>query len=492
MKKLLLLFGMLIGPLIGWAQVPVYQAVVFVSTPSSGACVNGSPMQIAISTGAVYTCAASVWTQLGASDTDGFPITIGSTSVEGGSTTTSVSGLTVDGVTPTVFGYVDPTSSIQTQLNGKQASLGYTAAHSGANSDITSLTGLTTPLSIAQGGIGAATASQNSIFAGPATGGTGAPSFQTAPTFSAANLTGFPTLNQNTTGTSAGLSGSQTANYFYATPNGSSGTASFRAIVTADVPTLNQNTTGTAANLTGTPALPNGTTATTQTSSDSSTKLSTTAFVQSVVSGIGAANLAASGNGGVSGVLPVANGGTGTGSTLIGLVRGNSSALTAAEISGDCTTSGSNAITCTKTSGTALGTLATASVGTGVTISGNNLNSNAVYQLSFQPGLLTSVTNTISVFSKVSKASTVDNITGSSLLLSCISNPVITMYECGTSSSCSSPTTIGSVTVSATGTATAGTISSSSITAGDWVGFAISSGTCTSLDIAANSQIHSN
>jgi len=56
----------------------------------------------------------------------GFPITLGSTSIAGSSTTTSVSGLTVDGVTPTVMGYVDPTSSIQTQLNGKQATLGFT------------------------------------------------------------------------------------------------------------------------------------------------------------------------------------------------------------------------------------------------------------------------------------------------------------------------------------------------------------------------------
>ena len=46
--------------------------------------------------------------------------------------------------------------------------------------------------------------------------------------------------------------GSQTANYFYASPNGSSGTPSFRAIVAADIPTLNQNTTGTSANITAT------------------------------------------------------------------------------------------------------------------------------------------------------------------------------------------------------------------------------------------------
>jgi hypothetical protein len=47
---------------------------------------------------------------------------------------------------------------------------------------------------------------------------------------------------------------SGTANYFWATPNGTTGVPSLRAIVAADIPTLNQNTTGnaaTATNLTG-------------------------------------------------------------------------------------------------------------------------------------------------------------------------------------------------------------------------------------------------
>jgi hypothetical protein len=47
----------------------------------------------------------------------------------------------------------------------------------------------------------------------------------------------------------------------------------------ATIPQLNQNTTGTAANLSGTPALPVGTTATTPSLGDNSTKLATTAFV---------------------------------------------------------------------------------------------------------------------------------------------------------------------------------------------------------------------
>lgn len=62
--------------------------------------------------------------------------------------------------------------------------------------------------------------------------------------------------------------------------------------IAGDFPTLNQNTTGTAANLSGTPALPNGATGTTQTLTDATTKLATDAFV----------------NGGIAGVCPIAAG----------------------------------------------------------------------------------------------------------------------------------------------------------------------------------------
>jgi hypothetical protein len=51
---------------------------------------------------------------------------------------------------------------------------------------------------------------------------------------------------------------SKTANYVLASPNGSAGSPTFRALVAADVPTLNQNTTGTASNVTGTVAIANG------------------------------------------------------------------------------------------------------------------------------------------------------------------------------------------------------------------------------------------
>ena len=65
-----------------------------------------------------------------------------------------------------------------------------------------------------------------------------------------------------TTGTLTAALASQTANYFFAAPNGSAGAPTFRAIVAADVPTLNQNTTGTASNVTGIVAVANGGTGT--------------------------------------------------------------------------------------------------------------------------------------------------------------------------------------------------------------------------------------
>ncbi len=68
--------------------------------------------------------------------------------------------------------------------------------------------------------------------------------------------------------------------------------------------------------------------------------------------------------------VAVAQGGTGTGSTLTGLVRGSASAMTAAELSGDATTSGSNSVTVTKINGASLSGLATGilknTTGTGV------------------------------------------------------------------------------------------------------------------------------
>ena len=82
-------------------------------------------------------------------------------------------------------------------------------------------------------------------------------------TVSGLTLTGTVTSTGNLTlgGTLAVLPSnfaSQTANTFLAAPNGSAAAPTFRAIVAADIPTLNQNTTGNAANVTGTVAIANG------------------------------------------------------------------------------------------------------------------------------------------------------------------------------------------------------------------------------------------
>ncbi len=55
---------------------------------------------------------------------------------------------------------------------------------------------------------------------------------------------------------------------------------------------MNQNTSGTAANLSGTPALPNGTAATTQSASDNTTKLATTAYADAQAALRGTGNAA--------------------------------------------------------------------------------------------------------------------------------------------------------------------------------------------------------
>ena len=72
---------------------------------------------------------------------------------------------------------------------------------------------------------------------------------------------------------------SQTANTFLAAPNGAPGVPTFRAIVAADVPTLNQNTSGTAANVTGVVAIANGG------SGQTTAQLAMNAFAGAVTSG---------------------------------------------------------------------------------------------------------------------------------------------------------------------------------------------------------------
>lgn len=143
----------------------------------------------------------------------------------GTSDTQTLTNKTVDGVTPTVFGYVDPTSSIQTQLNAKASS----SAATTVNGQTCTL-GSTCTVPIQTNGT--PNTSQAGINLKPST--TNAVGLTVTPT--------NPGTNQETFEVTGGAY------------------------------------TGTAAGLSGTPALPNGTTATTQLCSDATTLLATDYF----------------------------------------------------------------------------------------------------------------------------------------------------------------------------------------------------------------------
>ena len=86
----------------------------------------------------------------------------------------STDGATVSQVTAAGATYLVKASNLSDVANATTSRTNLVAAKSGANSDITSITGLTTPLTVAQGGIGAATLTANNVLLG---NGTSAPQF---------------------------------------------------------------------------------------------------------------------------------------------------------------------------------------------------------------------------------------------------------------------------------------------------------------------------
>lgn len=111
--------------------------------------------------------------------------------------------------------------------------------------------------SLSMGGSSAGTAGQVLTSAGAGT----APTWSTPASGSVTSVTGTspvvssggttPAISLDTAyGDTLNPYASKTANYVLAAPNGSAGVPTFRAIVAADIPTLNQNTTGNAATAT--------------------------------------------------------------------------------------------------------------------------------------------------------------------------------------------------------------------------------------------------
>src|SRR3984957_17093237 len=114
---------------------------------------------------------------------------------------------------------------------------------------VISLNGLTGALTLV-GGTGITITPSGSTITISSTGGGTVTSVGLSDSTGLFNITGSPVTTSGTL--TLATFKSQTANTFFAAPNGSAGAPTFRAIVPADVPTLNQNTTGTAANITAT------------------------------------------------------------------------------------------------------------------------------------------------------------------------------------------------------------------------------------------------
>jgi len=177
---------------------------------------------------------------------------------------------------------------------------------------------------------------------------------------------------------------SKTAKYVLAAPNGAAGVPTFRALVASDIPTLNQNTTGTAANVTGIVAVANGGTGVTTAqaemnrvaaavTSGSYLRGNGTDVVMSTIQAADVPTLNQNTTGtaaNVTGTVAIANGGTNSTATAtagaVAYGTGTAYAFTAVGTAGQVLTSNGVGIpTWTSVSGT--GTVTSIVAGTGLT-----------------------------------------------------------------------------------------------------------------------------
>lgn len=105
--------------------------------------------------------------------------------------------------------------------------------------------------------------------------------------------------------------------------------------------------------------------------------------------------------------------------------------------------------------------------------------------LSWTPGSETAIVTTKGGFTKLIRPTIFQSLEGSASTFTCTTNPTITLFNCGTSTTCASPVTIGTVTVTAAGTVVDGAITAANaaVSGGNYVAWATSAGACTVLDI---------
>lgn len=113
--------------------------------------------------------------------------------------------------------------------------------------------------------------------------------------------------------------------------------------------------------------------------------------------------------------------------------------------------------------------------------------------ISYQPGMVTTLPTAKSGFHQVAINSYIDKIIGSAnTLTTCSPNPTITVYSCAVGDpSCASPTTLGSVAITATATPIAGTLSVPTVIQSSYVSGAITAGSCAAADVAVTLTLHS-
>ena len=123
--------------------------------------------------------------------------------------------------------------------------------------DIGNGTGFTRAILTAGSGVTITNASGSITINATGSGGTVTGVTATSPVASSGGTAPVISLSANY-GDTLNPYASKTANYVLAAPNGAAGVPTFRAVVAADIPTLNQNTTGTAAGLSATLAIASG------------------------------------------------------------------------------------------------------------------------------------------------------------------------------------------------------------------------------------------
>ncbi len=166
----------------------------------------------------------------------------------------------------------------------------------------------------------------------------------------------------------------------------------------------------------------------------------------------------------------------------------NASNITTGTLSVNRFNSGSGATSSTFLNG--VGQWATPSGGGGSSGGGPVQQQGTYSYVTYQPGHLGAVSAVKALLHKAVVKSYVDAITGSAIEFSCVANPTITFYSCSDTSCSSTPTTLGTVTVTAAGTVVDGTVSSPVINQGNYLAASMTGGTCANSNLMAGMSIH--